>query len=125
MRATVILKFVVIGILVGILSWAVCPLVSDRIEPFDTGLGFIIGQSMMFIAMIYAGYSTRSFLLVMLAVIGIYLGQVGYSYFAVGSEWIVLGMITIITLCVIPLLGGIIGWAAGRLVDWRARKNAA
>ena len=107
----------------GVLSWAVCPLVSDRIEPFDTGVGFIIGQSVMFIAMISAGFSTRSFPMVMLAVIGIYLGQVGYSYVAVGSEWIVLGMITILTLCVIPLFGGIIGWAAGRLLDWKTKKN--
>ena len=38
---------IITGMFLGALSWIVCPLVSDRFEPFDTGTGLIIGQSIM------------------------------------------------------------------------------
>ncbi|MBU0728504.1 MAG: hypothetical protein KKE17_08230 [Proteobacteria bacterium] len=103
------MKYILFGIILGAISWAVCPVVSDRIEPFDTDIGFLLGQMIMLGGLVYVGYSTQSFRKALPAIFGIYIGQVVYSYFAVGSTWIVLGMFTIVALCIIPGVGLVIG----------------
>ena len=45
-----------IGILVGAASWGVVSLVSDRYEPFDSGLGFYIGKFILSIIAFWVGY---------------------------------------------------------------------
>ena len=47
------------GVILGALSWAICPLVSDRFEPFDTGIGYFIGQFVMLIFVSYVGWSSN------------------------------------------------------------------
>ena len=104
------MRIVILGTIFGIFSWAICPIVSDRVEPFDTMMGHLIGQFVMLIWLVYIGYSCHSFKSVALGVLGIYLGQVVYA-FILNPAWILLGVFTILSLCVIPALGGFI--AAG------------
>ena len=89
------LGYAAAGLAMGASSWAVCPLVSDRIEPFDTGMGFLAGQVLMTVGTFWIGWTTGSWAKVALAVLGLYLGQVLYSALAVGTLWILLGMVTI------------------------------
>jgi hypothetical protein len=100
----------IIGIFLGALSWAVCPLVSDRFEPFDTGKGFIIGQLSMLVFAAYVGWN-KNMKAVMLSVAGLYLGQNAYAYiFGTGETraWAVLLLFTSIELCIVPLISGLV-----------------
>ncbi|WP_280564924.1 hypothetical protein [Chromohalobacter sp. 48-RD10] len=106
------LSHFVIGGALGALSWAVCPVVSGHFEPFDTLLGFIIGQALMLIFAIYTGWTKRLIFLFLL-VAGMYVGQNVYAYIfspAFGSsdtrEWFLLGLVTSVFLCILPLVGG-------------------
>jgi len=45
-------------IFLGAFSWAICPLLSNTFEPFDSDAGFAVGQSVMLIFMVYVGWST-------------------------------------------------------------------
>jgi hypothetical protein len=99
----------VIGFILGCLSWAICPLVSDRFEPFDTGIGFLIGQVIMAVFTVYIGF-IANYKKLLLAVLGLYLGQNAYAYVVGGSEakaWAVLLLFTSIFLCIIPLVFGL------------------
>ena len=62
------------GVILGALSWAICPLVSDRFGPFDTGRGFFIGQFVMLVFVSYVGWSSN-IKKVILSVAGLYVGQ--------------------------------------------------
>ena len=100
---------IITGIFFGALSWIVCPLVSDRFEPFDTSTGFFIGQSIMLLFTVYVGWVSdiRS---VLVAILGIYIGQNAYAYLFGSSEavaWAGLLLFTSIFLCIIPLVGGL------------------
>ena len=44
---------IISGFALGAASWAVVPLVSDRFEPFDSELGFYIGQSILSLVALY------------------------------------------------------------------------
>ena len=91
----------------GAASWFICPLVSPHREPFDSNLGLLLGQSLL--ALLVGGVGWRlGFKLALLAVLGCYLGQLGYI-FALGGEsraWLPLATITVLPLCVIPLIVG-------------------
>ena len=103
-------KFFTSGIILGALSWAVCPLVSNSFEPFDTGSGFIIGQLTMLIFISYVGWSTN-IKNVVIRVVGLYMGQNTYAYIFGTSEtkaWATLLLFTSIALCLLPLLSGLI-----------------
>ncbi len=109
---------IITGIFLGALSWIVCPLVSDRFEPFDTGTGLFIGKSIMLLFTVYVGW-VRNIKSVFVAVLGIYIGQNAYAYLFGGSEaaaWAALLLITSIFLCIIPLVGGLA--ARGIHVYW-------
>jgi len=104
------LKALGIGFALGALSWAVVPLVSNNFEPFDSGIGFLIGQVVMSVGAFYFAFSTgiKNILLYML---GIYIGQNIYAYVfgPPGTRsWALLLLITSITLCVFPLIAAII-----------------
>lgn len=110
------------GLALGILSWAITPLVSDRFEPFDSGWALLIGQAAMSLFAGYVGFRHGLGRLA-LAILGLYLGQLGYSYVFGGPEsqtWIMLGAVTILLLCVLPGLTGLVCALARRL---RAIKN--
>ena len=100
-----------IGILVGAASWGVVSLVSDRYEPFDSGLGFYIGQFILSIIAFWVGYKKR-FRDLAVYLIGAYIGMNAYAYIFGGSEqraWASLGMVTTIALVIFPLVFGVIG----------------
>ena len=96
------------GIIVGALSWVICPLVSGQFEPFDTGIGFILGQLLMSLFTVVVGWyaSTRNLLV---SILGIYFGQNIYAYIFGTSEakaWAILLLFTSITLCIFPIIAG-------------------
>jgi hypothetical protein len=100
----------ILGAILGALSWAICPLVSDSFEPFDTGTGFFIGQLVMLIFVSYVGWSS-SINKVILSVAGLYVGQNVYAYIFGTSEakaWAVLLLFTSVFLCLLPLIGGLV-----------------
>ncbi len=99
------------GLVLGAVSWAIVPLVSDRFEPFDTELGFFLGQSILSAASFYFGFS-NGLKSVFKFTLGVYVSSNFYAYIFGSSEqraWAYLLLITAITLCVIPLAFGFIG----------------
>jgi hypothetical protein len=99
------------GIILGIAGWAIVPLVSDRFEPFDSDLGFCIGQSILSIVAFYIGFSF-GLRYVFIYVFGIYMASNAYPYIFGSSEsraWASLALITTLALCVFPLLLGVLG----------------
>ncbi len=99
------------GLILVTASWAIVPLVSNRFEPFDSELGFYLGQSVLSVASFYFGYS-NGLKYVFIFIIGVYVSSNVYPYLFGSSEqraWALLGLITTITLCIIPLAFGILG----------------
>lgn len=100
-----------IGFLAGTASWAIVTLVSDKFEPFDSGVGFISGQIILSFIAFWLGYKKRiSELFIYL--LGAYIGMNFYAYIFGGSEqkaWILLGMFSSIFLMFFPVLFGVIG----------------
>ena len=96
-----------LGAAIGATSWVICPLVSPHQEPFDTGAGFLLGQSLMAAVVAVLGWRL-GFAAVSIATLGCYFGQLAYIWMLGGESraWFALGMVTIIPLCVLPLLAG-------------------
>ncbi|MES9907005.1 MAG: hypothetical protein ABW150_00675 [Candidatus Thiodiazotropha sp.] len=106
---------ITVGIIAGTTSWAVVGLVSDRYEPFDSDTGFYIGQFILSTIALWVGYNKKLIDLVVYLVAA-YFGMNAYSYIFGGSEqkaWVMLGMITTISLIVFPSIFGIIGKLVG------------
>lgn len=103
------------GVILGAISWAVVPLVSNEIEPFDSGLGFLIGQVVMSAGAVYFSLQKGS-KTILLYLLGIYIGINGYAY-AVGTpgtrSWAGLLLVTSIALCVIPAISASAGKLTG------------
>lgn len=100
----------IIGIIAGGFGWYISWLVSGKFEPFDSDVGFYASQVFLSVITFIIGY--KASYLVLQTIFGIYIGQVLYAYMFGSSEtraWIYLGMITIIALCIFPLISGIIG----------------
>ena len=101
----------IIGLLVGAVSWGVVSIVSDKFEPFDSGVGFMVGQVILSVIAFWMGYKKRiRELLVYLA--GAYMGMNIYAYAFGSSEqkaWVLLGMFSTIFLIIYPLVCGMIG----------------
>lgn len=100
-----------IGVIAGATSWGVVGLVSDRYEPFDSSIGFYLGQFILSIIALWVGYK-KKFGDLIIYLISAYLGMNAYSYIFGGSEqraWAMLGMITTTSLIVFPAVFGIIG----------------
>jgi len=105
------LRALIIGLVLGALSWAVVPLVSNNFEPFDSGIGFLIGQIAMSAGALYFAYS-KGIKNITLYMLGIYVGQNIYAYvFGTSGTrlWAGLLLITSIALCVFPLIAAVIG----------------
>jgi hypothetical protein len=102
----------IIGIVAGGLGWYISWIVSGKFEPFDSDLGFYTSQLLLSFVSFVLGYKTDSWVKMLQIVLGIYVGQVFYVYIFGGSEgraWIFLGMVTIVALCIYPLIAGIAG----------------
>ncbi len=102
------LKLIIIGIIVGAVSWACSGWFSDRFEPFDSDIGFILNQLLLSFFVIYIGYKkgAKSLLLFLLSA---YIGLNAYSYIFGGSEqkaWFLLGLFTTLVFFIVPLLLG-------------------
>ncbi len=103
-------KIFLLGIVFGALSWIVCPLVSDRFEPFDTSLGLVIGQIILSVAAISISLRSNPIGLLIL-ILAMHFGQNIYAYAFGGSEqraWIVLGLLVNLIFLVIPLGTGVL-----------------
>jgi len=99
-----------VGVILGAASWAICPMVSSRAEPFDTSLGLALGQSAMAMFMAYVGWQ-RGLLALLAALFGLYAGQIGFIFLFGSDEmraWLALGLITAALLCIVPLAGGLL-----------------
>jgi hypothetical protein len=99
------------GLVLGAASWAVVPLVSDRFEPFDSDLGFYVGQSILSFGAFLFGFK-YGLKHVFIYIIGIYISSNVYPYTFGPSEsraWALLALVTTLALCVFPLLFGILG----------------
>ncbi len=84
---------------------------SDKYEPFDSGIGYLIGQFILSTIAFRVGYKNKLGDLI-IYLIAAYVGMNSYSYIFGGSEqraWALLGMITTVALIVIPLLIGVVG----------------
>ena len=101
----------IVGVVAGAMSWGVVGLVSDKYEPFDSGLGLLIGQSILSAIAFRVGYKKKLREL-MIYLVAAYVGMNLYSYIFGGSEqraWAYLGVITTIALMALPLVFGVIG----------------
>ena len=99
----------ILSLILGAASWAICPLVSDRFEPFDTGTGYLIGQFLMVTFTAYIGWTTNA-KSVLLSVVGLYISQNAYAFIFGSGEsraWAILLLITSIALCILPLISGL------------------
>ena len=106
-----IFPLLILGIFLGAMSWGIVSLVSDRFEPFDSGIGFFIGQFMLSSVALGVGYQfgiREIFILVFSS----YVGMNVYAYLFGGSEqraWFFLGLITTLSLIVFPTIFGLCG----------------
>lgn len=114
MKALIIFS---VSLILGAISWAISPLLSGEFEPFDSGLAMSAGQIIM---SLFAGYISfqYDFGKLLLAIFGLYIGQVGYWYVFGSDEaraWIVLGAFSTLFLCITPFLTGICGAVVRRI----------
>lgn len=117
---------IVLGFLLGAVSWGIVALVSDRFEPFDSSSGFYIGQALLSVfalAIAYRSGIRRLFFFLL----GAYVGMNTYAYAFGTSEhraWFLLALITTLSLLVYPLVVGIVGHLSKIIVSkFRARNT--
>ena len=106
-----IFPLLILGIFLGAMSWGIVSLVSDRFEPFDSGIGWFIGQIMLSAVAFGVGYK-RGIRQVFIFSFSAYVGMIAYAYSFGGSEqraWFFLGLITTISLLVFPTIFGLCG----------------
>ena len=113
-------KVFLIAFALGVVSWVICPIIGDRIEPFDTGKGYLAGQTLMSAYLGYIGWSYGG-KKILVAILGIYLGQLIYSLIVVTDPLAYIGVITIWFLCIIPAIFGSIGWLAMKITLWKSK----
>ena len=109
-----------LGFFLGAASWGIVSLVSDRFEPFDSGIGFFTGQFMLSSVALGVGYQLgiRG---VLILIFSAYVGMNAYAYLFGGSEqkaWFLLGLITTVSLIIFPTIIGF----CGRLLNYVVSK---
>ena len=108
---TKIFPLLILGFFLGALSWGIVSLVSDRFEPFDSGVGWFIGQFILSAMAFGVGYQL-GIRQVFIFAFSAYVGMNAYAYLFGGSEqraWFFLGLITTLALLVIPTIFGLCG----------------
>jgi hypothetical protein len=108
MRIVIVL---LIGILLGALSWGASFLVSGKFEPFDDSTGFFVCQAVLIIPAFVIGLRV-GMLRALLCLVGAWIGMNAYAYTFGSSEaraWIVLLLFTSLALLVFPAVAGIVG----------------
>lgn len=102
-------KLFLVGIFLGFTNLAICPLVSDKFEPFDSPLAFILGQILLISMSIYIGYRYH-FKALIFTLLGSHLGQNLYIIFLGSDEqrtWFLLGFFTTLVFLFLPLTLGV------------------
>lgn len=95
-----------IGIFFGVLIWALSPLITGEVEPWDAKVSYY--PIALFISGVIGQILYPKGLIA--SVFGIYLGQVLYLFiFAFGPLWLI-GTILIVPYSITALLGGGIIW---------------
>ena len=120
-----IFPLLILGIFLGAMSWGIVSLVSDRFEPFDSGIGWFIGQFMLSAVALGIGYQL-GIRQVFTFVFSAYVGMNAYAYSFGGSEqraWFFLGLITTLSLLVFPTIFGLCGRVL-KYVRSKSRKQA-
>jgi hypothetical protein len=114
------------GILLGAAAWGLGHALSGAFEPFDSAVGFLTTQVILGAAAFCTGLY-RSWGVLVLLVLGAYLGLNLYPYLFGGAEsraWALLGAFTTTTLVVIPAMAGAIGFSVSRARRWMgSRRN--
>ncbi len=116
------LKIISIGIIIGAISWACSGWFSDRFEPFDSSVGFILNQLLLSVFAIYLGY-TKGGKSLLLFLAFAYVGLNAYSYLFGGSEqkaWFLLGLFTTLVFFITPL---VLGFIAKSVSVWQKKYN--
>ena len=101
-------------------------MVSGTFEPFDTGTGFLVTQTILSFAALMFGFKKGTIASVVF-VAGGYIGMNAYAYAFGGSEaraWAVLGAITTVALMLLPVLAGLLGGIVSTLLS-RLRQRKA
>ncbi|MBL8473971.1 MAG: hypothetical protein JNM98_19420 [Rhodocyclaceae bacterium] len=114
---TIALAFI-FGIILGAGNWAIVPLVSDRIEPFDSEPAFYIGQCVLCLSALALAWRS-GFLSCLTLLFGAWAGLNLYPLLLGTPEhraWFLLGMFTSVLLLIYPLVCGIMGWLVRRLL---------
>ena len=113
-------KIFLIAFTLGIVSWVICPIIGDRIEPFDTGRGYLVGQILMSAYLGYVGWSYGG-KKILVAILGIYLGQLVYSLIVASDPLAYIGVITIWFLCVIPAISGSVAMLVAKIIPSKSK----
>lgn len=114
------------GILLGAVAWGLAHAVSGTFEPFDSAVGFLTTQVILGTAAFCTGLY-RSWGVLVLLVLGAYLGLNVYPYLFGGTEsraWALLGAFTTTTLVVIPAIAGAIGFSVSRVRRWMGNRRS-
>jgi hypothetical protein len=101
----------VASVIIGAIGWAQGALTSQQLEPWDTGIGAVINQTLFCLTSFIIG-SRTGFWKMVLSILCMYGGQLLYIwYFGTDDQrsWFMLCMMTTIILFVLPLLFGIAG----------------
>jgi Zn-dependent protease with chaperone function len=110
-------------ILLGSAACGLAHALSGRLEPFDSGRGFLVTQAVLGTAAWFAGWRAGGRMLALM-LLGAYIGVNLYFYVVGGSEsraWALLGALTSTVLLAVPALLGCFGYLIGRAGRARAR----
>jgi hypothetical protein len=119
------LVLIIVGLLMGAMSWGVVSLVSNRFEPYDSELGFYIGQFILSVTTLFVGFRL-GFRFLCIYTFSAYLGMNGYAYILGSGDskaYALLGLVVSLILVVYPVLAGLLGYFAGRVISRRTSKQ--
>jgi hypothetical protein len=101
----------ILGLALGPLSWAASYLASGTFEPFDSGTGFFVCQTVLVLGLLMVGLRAGLWH-ALLCLSGTWIGMNSYAYLTGGSEtraWIVLLLFSSLTLLLFPLAATLLG----------------
>lgn len=111
------LKIFLIGLLAGAISWAICPILFEKPEPYDTSMGLYLGQFILIITAFYISHK-HAFSAFLISITAMYIGINTYVYVFGSSEqkaWWILNLMTSISLILLPLCVGIMSYIVKRI----------
>ena len=99
------------GLVLGVVTWIIVPLVSDSFEPFDNDFAFYSGQSILSVVAFIFGflYGMKP---VFIFLLGVYISCNIYPFIFGSSEsraWAGMGLLTNLLFCIYPLVAGSFG----------------